>query len=115
MIIGILERLVNIGDEKRKSMTDIDEPECDRHARKRQRTTQTLDRLLDPLKSADQSLRAAGLQMIPFILQEYQLSPSALAGLLNELRKCATDKRGNIASWALLAIARHVLSLVYVT
>ena len=108
LIIGILERLVNIGDEGRKLGTDIEDPEADRHPRKRQRTTQSLDRLLDPLKSADEKLRTAGLQMVPFVLQEYQLSPSALGCLLNELRKCALDKRGNIASWALLAIARQV-------
>jgi ataxia telangiectasia mutated family protein len=107
LIIGILERLVNIGDEKRKLATDIEEPDGDRHPRKRQRTSQSLDKVLDPLKSTDENVRMAGLQMVPFVLQEYQLSPSALTALLHELHNCASDKRGNIASWALLAIARQ--------
>ena len=105
-VIGILERAIAIGSQGRNSGTDVDELDFDQHPRKRQRISRSPDRLLDPLNSEDENLRLAGLQILPFILQDSQLSASELQALLALLRSCASDKRGNIASWALLGISR---------
>jgi ataxia telangiectasia mutated family protein len=104
-VIGILERLVSLSDEKTTHSAGILE-DAAKHPRKRQRTTRSWDRLLIPLKSEDQNMRLAGLQVLPFVLQQSQLSPRILTDLLDQLGVCASDKRGNIASWASLAIAR---------
>jgi ataxia telangiectasia mutated family protein len=106
VVIGILERLVSLGHhQKTLTAVSVDE-DADKHPRKRQRTAQSSDRLLGPLKSEDQNVRLAGLQILPFVLQQSQLSAAVLTDLLDQLTVCATDKRGSIASWSLLAIAR---------
>ena len=51
-------------------------------------------------------MRLAGLQMLPFVLQDFELPAPVLSELLAQLHICAGDKRGNITSWALLAVAR---------
>ena len=106
LVIGILERLVSLGDHRRNGSSEIVDDDANKHPRKRRRTAQSSDRLLSPLKSEDQSVRLAALQILPFVLQLSELSASVLTDLLDQLSVCATDKRGSIASWALLAIAR---------
>jgi len=108
--IGVLERLVGLGHQKTKSGDQIEGLNNDQHPRKRQRVAQSSDRLLTILKFEDEKSRIAGLQALPFILQDCELSTAVLEKFLDELRSCASDKRGNVASWALLAIARHVHS-----
>lgn len=105
-IIGTLERLVSLGQRMKRTATQHDTRDEDMHPLKRQRTTQALDRILSPLQGTDEKLRTAELQILPFILQEAQLSTLELDGLLGQLHQCAGDKRGNIASWALIAMAR---------
>lgn len=105
-VIGILERLVSLGDQRRNLSVEPVDEDADKHPRKRQRTAQSSDRLLGPLKSEDQNVRLAGLQILPFVLQQSQLSAPILTHLLDQLGICAADKRGTIASWALVAIAR---------
>ena len=114
--VGMLEHLVSLGDQRRVLLRETDDGDIDQHPSKRQRITSTTDRLLDPLKSEDEKTRLAGLQVLAFILQDYQLSSSSLTALLSQLRKCASDKRGDIASWALLDVARlglHYVLLIY--
>ena len=105
-VIGILERLVSLAEQHRDHSIESTDEDADRYPRKRRRTNKSWDRLITPLKSSDQGVRLAGLQILPFVLQQWQLSVPALANLLGQLGSCASDKRGNIASWALLAIAR---------
>jgi serine-protein kinase ATM len=111
-VIGVFERLVGLGHQKSKSGDQIEDLNNDQHPRKRQRVAQSSDRLFTSLKFEDEKSRIAGLQALPFILQDCQLSAAVLERFLDELRSCASDKRGNVASWALLAIARHVLSQI---
>jgi ataxia telangiectasia mutated family protein len=106
-IVGMLERLVGL-DRQLKSLTVADGhgAEADEHPRKRQRTVKPSDHLLNPLRSGDERMKTAALQMLPFVLQNCQLPESLLVELLALLQTCAGDKRGSIGSWALLAIAR---------
>jgi ataxia telangiectasia mutated family protein len=105
-VIGILERLVKISQQRRTLGAELDDDDMDNQPRKRKRTAQTSDRLLAALKSDEENVRIAGLQILPFVLQQTQFSGPILTDLLDQLGACALDKRGNIASWALLAIAR---------
>ncbi|KAL5329330.1 hypothetical protein ACEPPN_002841 [Leptodophora sp. 'Broadleaf-Isolate-01'] len=102
--IGIVERLVCLGQQQAAVGTNGNDFE-DTRPSKRQRVTQAPDRLLDLPRAKDENLRLAGLQILPFVLQDSQLSASVLSKLLSQLHICAADKRGNITSWALLAIA----------
>lgn len=106
LVIGILERLVSLGDQRRNDSSDIVDDDTSKHPRKRRRTAQSSDRLLGPLKSEDQSVRLAAIQILPFVLQISELSASVLTDILDQLTVCATDKRGSIAPWAFLAITR---------
>jgi ataxia telangiectasia mutated family protein len=106
-VIGLLERLISQDSEQKKPAADeYSKGEAGKHPRKRQRTSRHADRLIDPLKSEDPNVRLAGLQILPFVLQECQLSAEALNDLLQYLSICASDKKGHIASWALISIAR---------
>lgn len=108
LAMAILERLVRIREHINQVKTKVGD-DSDIYPRKRQRVSQSSERLLDPLKSGDQNIRLAGLQLIPFLLQDCKLTASSLKELLDHLSNCALDKRSHIASWALLGIARSVL------
>ena len=105
-VMGLLQRLVNLADDQNKLRLQEREDEDQKHPRKRQRTTQSLSRWLGPTILEDENLRLAGLQTLPFMLEDCQLSAQVMVELLSQLTICATDKRGQIASWALLSIAR---------
>jgi len=105
-VIGVLERLVSLGNRKEPMDGSVSDNEVEKPPRKRQRTSQSSDRLLYPIKSDDESMRLSGLQVLPFVLQDFQLSSLVLSEVLGQLSICTSDKRGHIASWALLAIAR---------
>jgi ataxia telangiectasia mutated family protein len=104
-VIGLLERLVSVGYDLKRLANTAGE-DSDKHLRKRQRVDQHSDRLLSPIKSEDENIRLAGLQILPFVLHDCQLSASTFDDLVIYLSTCASDRRGHIASWALLAIAR---------
>lgn len=106
LIIGILERIVSLGQGLKSTTRDDQADTEDIHPSKRQRTARVLDRILGPLRAIDEKIRTAGLQILPFVLHECQLSASDLAGLIGQLHHCAGDKRANIGSWALIAMAR---------
>jgi ataxia telangiectasia mutated family protein len=105
LAISILEKLVGIKEQKTKNSDDVTDGSDD-YPRKRQRVPLFPERLLDSIRSNDPSARLAGLQILPFILQGYDLPTSALRDLLELLVGYTSDKRSNIASWALLSIAR---------
>ncbi len=105
-VIGILEQLVSRQRVKSPAMDEDIGHNNDKHPRKRQRIAQLSDRLLQQLKNEDEGLRRATLQTLPFVFHTYQLKASALGEILKQLHYCTGDKRGNIGSWALLAIAR---------
>ncbi|RFU31795.1 hypothetical protein B7463_g4570, partial [Scytalidium lignicola] len=105
-IIGLLERLVKLGT-KDHTNSDIDDNNENKQPRKRRRIEGQYDTLLDPLMSEDRAVQLAALQTIPFVLHHCDLTPSTLTELLNRLSICASDKRENIRSWALLAISRQ--------
>ncbi|TVY84871.1 Serine/threonine-protein kinase TEL1 [Lachnellula suecica] len=103
--IGILERLISFGHARTKQADRSGIQDLDEHPRKRQRLPQSSDRLFKSLKFSDEKSRISGLQILPFILQDCQLSTRSLEEMIEQLRLCASDKRGTIASWALIAIA----------
>ena len=105
-IIGLLERLVSMGGRQKRLAVTAIEDDSDKHPRKRQRIAPSSDRLLDPIRDENESTRLAGLQILPFVLHGCQLPALVLEELLAQLSVCASDKRGHIASWTLLAIAR---------
>ena len=105
--IGVLERLVSLGRRQERLISKHDEDDEEaKHPRKRQRIAQSLDRLLDPIHGESEQKRTAGLQWIPFALEDSELSSAELKELLHFVNMCATDKRGRIGSWALLALAK---------
>lgn len=104
-VMGILERLAWFGHE-RKQTAPNEHQKGNTQPRKRQRTSRPFDRLLDSIRSEEESLRMAGLQLLPFVLQDYQLPGPVLAALLSQMSVCISDKRGHVSSWALLVIAR---------
>ncbi|CZT03138.1 related to phosphotidylinositol kinase [Rhynchosporium agropyri] len=103
--IGLVERLVSLGQQQVASSETSGHDDLDNRPSKRQRIVHHSDRLFDLLRSKDENLRLAGLQILPFVLQDSQLPASVLSELLTQLHICAIDKRGNMTSWALLAIA----------
>lgn len=105
-LIGVLERLLRMERQRDMPSEDLEVSKVDNYPRKRQKTAQLSDRLLDPLISSDESSRIAGLHILPFVLHDFQLPTEELSILLRQLHICAQDKRGNIAAWALLAISR---------
>lgn len=105
--IGILERLVDIGQQQASLGKDEEEDELEKHPRKRQRVALSHDRILEPLKSDDEKIRLAGLQILPYILSNRQFELSELQTILEHLQTCSSDKRGEIPSWAMLAISRQ--------
>ncbi|CAG8973183.1 hypothetical protein HYALB_00008775 [Hymenoscyphus albidus] len=104
-IVGIVERLINIGQQQ-VSLGNNDE-ELEKHPRKRQRVAMSYDRMLEPLQSYHEKRRLAGLQTLPYILINRQLVPSELQTILEHLQTCSFDKRGEIPSWAMLALSRQ--------
>jgi ataxia telangiectasia mutated family protein len=75
------------------------------HPRKRRRIAQRYDGFAMRLGSQEAGERLAALQTIIFMLPDQSLSKEALGDLLNLLLSCIADQRGEICSWALLAIA----------
>jgi len=107
LMIGILERLLRIGEQNKEATEDVDQINAhDEPPRKRQRVVQDSDRLLGPLKSNEYKVRLTGLQILPFVLQQTQLSVAQIQELVHVLSSCATDKNLIISSWAFLALAR---------
>jgi len=106
-VIGLLDRLLGLDNERKRKEAQKTNNSLNDHPRKRQRTAEHSDRLLDLIKSDDPRLRLAGLQVIPFALQVCQFPAAVLEQLLVQLSVCTSDKRGHIASWAFLAIARY--------
>ncbi|KAM0183402.1 hypothetical protein ACHAPC_006545 [Botrytis cinerea] len=104
LALAVLERLVRVKEHVLQVNSKLG-GDLNNHPRKRQRISQSSERLLEPLKSGDQKVLLAGLQLIPFVLQNCKLPASSLEELLDQLSNFALDKRGNIASWALLGIA----------
>ncbi|PQE18076.1 Phosphatidylinositol 3 protein [Rutstroemia sp. NJR-2017a BVV2] len=104
LAISILEKLVGIKEQKKVNSDEMRNESAD-YPRKRQRVPLFSERLLDSLRSNEPGARLAGLQILPFILQGYDLPTSALRDLLELLVSYTSDKRSNIASWALLSIA----------
>ncbi|KAH7418935.1 serine/threonine-protein kinase-like protein tel1 [Cadophora sp. MPI-SDFR-AT-0126] len=102
--IGIIERLLYLGQQSSTFDGNGDEHAHNRPS-KRRRVLGATNRLLDLVTDRDENMRLAGLQMLPFVLQDFELPDSVLSDLLTQLHICAGDKRGNITSWALLAIA----------
>ncbi|KAH8801582.1 ataxia telangiectasia mutated [Xylogone sp. PMI_703] len=103
-LIGLLERLVKleIDDNVNPDVNDDHEVE---QPRKRRRLERQYDALLDPILSEDMAAQLAALQTIPFVLHHCDLPPPTLTKLLSQLNICASDKKENVRSWALLAIA----------
>lgn len=108
LAMAILERLVRIKEHIHQVNPKLGDGSDD-YPRKRQRISKSSERIFDPLKSSDQKILLAGLQLIPFFLQNCKLPTSSLNELMDHLGNCALDKRSNVASWALLGIARLVL------
>lgn len=106
--IGILERMVHIGQQP-AAPGKVEDDELEKHPRKRQRVALSYDRMLEPLKSDDERLRLSGLQTLPYILNNRQFELSELETILEHLQACSSDKRGDIPSWAMLAISRQEL------
>jgi ataxia telangiectasia mutated family protein len=106
-IIGILEKILSTRRQLATLKVNIKQGDWDdRHPRKRQKYSQTSNRLLGPLRADEENLRLAGLHALPFVLEQCQLPAATLSDVLAQLRVCANDKRGDIISWALLGIAR---------
>lgn len=100
--IAILERLIFLANEH----ASRDQSDNNLHKNKRQRTCDSSDHLLESIRSDDDKVKLAGLQVIPFVLESINLSYVSLKSMLTYLQICLTAKNANICVWALLAVAR---------
>ncbi|KAL3423235.1 ataxia telangiectasia mutated [Phlyctema vagabunda] len=107
-VIGILEYLVSLAGIEARAEESDDDADDPQPSRKRQRLTRHSDHPVDFLKSDDENVCSASLQILPFILQSCQLPCSILTELIGRLIGLVADKRAQIDSWALLGIARQV-------
>jgi ataxia telangiectasia mutated family protein len=101
----LLNRLLNMSTE-RAPVSD-DNIYMENQSRKRRRVTALFDPLLEGIASNDIGERLVALQTLLFIVPSYQFTKHALVGLLSSLNSCINERRRNVASWALLVIARY--------
>lgn len=103
-VLCLLNRLLNMSAaEKSHSETNISE---EGQPRKRRRITRLIDGLLASIAGIDIEERLVALQSLVFIIPDSKLPKNVLHNLLSSLNSCITERRNNIASWALLCIAR---------
>lgn len=76
--------------------------------RKRRRTAREPNRLRQKLKLLDTGTQITALQLVPFLAHSRMLSNDDAQDLLDDMAILVTDKRGTVASWAMLAAARWV-------
>lgn len=100
-VIGILEQLASLtrqfdlSDNKRSS----DPP------KKQKRSYEISDHLVESITTDDERSLLAGLQILPFILENLQLSSYGLRALLAHLYICSSSKNSKVVAWSLLVTA----------
>ncbi|RKF73426.1 Serine/threonine-protein kinase TEL1 [Golovinomyces cichoracearum] len=99
--IGVLERLISLVCEH----NSMDYNQNHEHPVKRQRTCEVSDRLVESINSDDSRIKLAGLQLLPFILENLEISHFRLKILLLNLHICTNSKNDKTITWALLAVA----------
>lgn len=100
-VIGILERLVCLT----KHFDSLNNKRSSDHPQKRQRSFEISDRLVEIISTNDERLKVAGLQVLPFCLDNLKLTSYGLRALLAQIYICSDSKNSKINAWNLLAIA----------
>lgn len=107
-ILSVLEAL-HVRNSRRnqppQTVEDDDQP------RKRRRTAGDSTGVLQKVTSLDPGVRLTALQLLPFIVQQRRLTAEEVAEVLDTLSSVISDKHPLVASWALLACARYVVSV----
>jgi ataxia telangiectasia mutated family protein len=107
-ILSVLETL-HVRNSRRnqpqQTVEDDDQP------RKRRRTAGDSTGVLQKVTSLDPGVRLTALQLLPFIVQQRRLTAEEVAEILDTLSSVISDKHPLVASWALLACARYVVSV----
>jgi serine-protein kinase ATM len=94
--------IASLLDETRE---DSHEVQRDDGARKRRRVTSKLEALLQLLTSTNNSVQITSLQILSFLPVLSPLSKAKLTQLSKSLMPLMAHTNGNIASWAMLALA----------
>ncbi|RKF64212.1 Serine/threonine-protein kinase TEL1 [Erysiphe neolycopersici] len=100
-IIGILERLVCLI----KHFNSLNNKHSNENPQKRRRSCEISDRLVESIATNDERIKLAGLQVLPFSLENLKLSSYGLRALLAHLYICSDSKNSKINAWTLLVIA----------
>lgn len=108
--LGILDRLGNLNEHTASVVATTEEEDEGAHYRKRRRITTHIDNLTETLRSVDASKRLTALQTLPFLLQVTQLPAKDLTELLECLSALVSAESGKLASWAILGLARSVVT-----
>ncbi|RKF53589.1 Serine/threonine-protein kinase TEL1 [Golovinomyces cichoracearum] len=99
--IGVLERLISLVYEH----NSMDYNKNHEHPVKRQRICEVSDRLVESINNDDSRIKLAGLQLLPFILENLEISHFRLKILLSHIHICTNSKNDKTITWALLAVA----------
>lgn len=79
-----------------------------KHHRKRRRIAHHDGDLLSQMSSKDEVTKLIALQKVPFILQTIQPDHTSVGKYARQLREHIDHERAEIASWAMVGLARYV-------
>ncbi|POS87789.1 hypothetical protein EPUL_001654, partial [Erysiphe pulchra] len=100
-LIGILERLVCLT----KLFDSLNNNRSNDHPQKRRRSYEISDHLVEIIATNDERLKLAGLQVLPFCLENLKLTSYGLRALLAHLYICSDSKNSKINAWTLIVLA----------
>ncbi|KAK4456638.1 Serine/threonine-protein kinase tel1 [Cladorrhinum samala] len=103
--LAILEALYSEYAQRDQSQKD---PEDGQPRRKRLMVAAS-NRLHHKLVSSDPAVQLTALQLTPFLFKQKKPSLEELSEAITDISKCATEKEGVVASWALLACSSIAL------
>ncbi|SPQ22818.1 0b0fe9a6-1bc3-4cf6-be12-8e6de58198de [Thermothielavioides terrestris] len=105
-VLAILEAAYSRHSQREHSQ---EQPE-NGQPRKRRRMAGSSNRLHQKIQSLDPAVRLSALQLIPFLAKRKEPSLEDIVEATGDLSRSVTAKQGLVASWAMLACARHELA-----
>ncbi|KAI1758753.1 hypothetical protein GGR53DRAFT_210108 [Hypoxylon sp. FL1150] len=98
-VLALLERLMWKGSQQSHAPPDGEQP------RKRQRIAAGFSRILQKLRTIDQSVQCTALQIVPFFVSDLKVGIDEMTDLLPLLMSQMTSKNNKISAWATIACA----------
>ncbi|KXX80497.1 Serine/threonine-protein kinase tel1 [Madurella mycetomatis] len=97
--LAILEAVYSRYSQREHSQQQPDHAQ----PRKRRRMAGSANRIHQKITSLDPAVRLSALQLMPFLINQKQLSVEDVVEAMADLSKCVTAKEGTVVSWAMLA------------